>query len=399
MKHIFIDTNILMSHSLDLFNNDNNTIYICDVVLSELDKHKTSSDPNKQFQARQAHRLIKQNKDKVKYCMKNGDFKLPDSFGLDSNDNKIISIYGDLYSKNHDILMLSNDLNVQFKCECLGLPVEEFGQDDKQTDYKGFKELSGNTEFINTLFDEIKNGINKYNFLTNEYLILHNTDTNKFHEYRYNGNKFIELKLPSSKIIKGVNSQQRCVLDLLSNKDIPIKIVAGTYGSGKSYLTTKMGLYHIFDKGNYGKMLLLRNPLGSGEEIGFLPGNKEEKIGDFFKCIEQYIDPFISKDKNINEYIKKDVPFYIKGMSYGSTYVLVDESEDMDLKILKLIGSRIESDSCVVFCGDYKQSEYKYQHNNGLYQLIEKLKGNPLVGIIVMDEDVRSEASKVFADI
>lgn len=272
-------------------------------------------------------------------------------------------------------------------------------ESDKDNAYKGFKELSGNIDFINNLFEDIKNGINNYNFVNNEYLILHNLDSNKTHEYRFKDDKFVDLKLPSSKIIKGINSQQRCVLDLLNNNDIPIKIIAGAYGSGKSYLTTKMGLYHIFDKGNYGKMLLLRNPLGSGEEIGFLPGNKDEKIADFFKCIEQYVDISITKDKNINDYIKKDVPYYIKGMSYGSTYVLVDEAEDMDLKVLKLIGSRIESDSCVIFCGDYKQSEYKYQNNNGLYQLIEKLKGNSLVGIVVMDEDVRSEASKVFADI
>ena len=86
-------------------------------------------------------------------------------------------------------------------------------------------------------------------------------------------------------------------------------------------------------------------------------------------------------------------------MSYGSTYVFVDEAEDMNLNILKLIGSRIESDSCVIFCGDYKQSEPKYKNNNGLYQLIEKLKGNPLVGIVVLSEDIRSEASKVFVDI
>ena len=397
---IFADTNVIMNCGIELFSTGNQ-IYLCDVVVQELDKHKYSSDPNKQFQARQAHRLIKQNKDKITYCLNNKGFKLPDSFEQESNDNKIINMYRDLYCKDSNFLMLSNDLNVHFKCECLGLPCEEFGEDkNKQDDtYKGFKQLSGNTDFINNLFEDINNGINDYNFSLNEYLILYNSDINKFHEYRYNGNKFVDLKLPSSKIIKGVNSQQRCVLDLLNNKDIPIKVIAGTYGSGKSYLTTKMGLYHIFDKGTYGKMLLLRNPLGSGEEIGFLPGDKDSKIADFFKCIEQYIDPTITKDKNIYEYIKKDIPFYIKGMSYGSTYVLVDESEDMDLKILKLIGSRIESDSCVVFCGDYKQSEYKYQHNNGLYQLIEKLKGNSLVGIVVMDEDVRSEASKVFADI
>jgi len=230
-------------------------------------------------------------------------------------------------------------------------------------------------------------------------VIIHEKGKKKSQEFKYSKGKLEDLRLPDSKVIKGKNSQQRCVIDLLNNKNIPIRIIAGTYGSGKSYLTTKMGLYHIFEKGNYGKMLLLRNPLGSGEEIGFLPGDKDEKIGDFFKCIEQYIDVSLTKDKNIGDYIKKDIPFYIKGMSYGSTYIFVDEAEDMDLKILKLIGSRMESDSCVVFCGDYKQSEPKYKKDNGLYQLIEKLKGNPLVGIVVLEEDIRSEASKVFADI
>lgn len=397
MKKCFIDTNILMEFSTQLFEKYED-ILISDVVLQELDKHKYSLDPNKQFKARQAHRLIKQNRGKITYCLKNGDYKLPDSFDMNDNDNKIISIFGDLYNNDNSLVILSNDLNFQFKCECLGLPIKEFESSDNNI-YLGYKEISGNTDYINDIFNELAKGINSLGFLTNEYMILHNTDLKDTFEYKFDGNKFVDLRLPPSKTIKAINSQQRCTLDLLNNNNIPIKIIAGTYGSGKSYLATKMGLYHIFDKGNYGKMLLLRNPLGSGEEIGFLPGSKEEKIEDFFKCIEQYIDTSITKDKNIYDYIKKDIPFYIKGMSYGSTYILVDESEDMDLKILRLIGSRIESNSCVVFCGDYKQSESKYQKENGLYQLIEKLKGNPLVGIVVMNEDVRSEASKVFANI
>ena len=371
-------------------------VFISITSIEELDNLKNNSD--KEHLARQAIRNI-MNADNVEIVLNFKNYiSIP--YLVHKNDNTILQMAYQVHKEDPEVVLVSDDHNMILKAQAMGLPCRMFEYKDKDlNNYKGFKELSGNTDFINDLFEDIKKGINNYKFLNNEYLILHNTDTDKIHECRYNGNKLVDLKLPPSKVIKGVNSQQRCALDLLNNKDVPIKIIAGAYGSGKSYLTTKMALYHTFDKGNYGKMLLLRNPLGSGEEIGFLPGNKVEKIGDFFKCIEQYIDSSITKDKNIYDYIKKDIPFYIKGMSYGSTYVLVDESEDMDLKILKLIGSRIESDSCVIFCGDYKQSEYKYQNNNGLYQLIEKLKGNSLVGIVVMDEDVRSEASKVFADI
>lgn len=392
---VFCDTNVVLNPHFKF--SDYEKCILSIITVEELDGLKNSEKVG--FQARQAIRNII-DADNVEILFDYKPIKSVHRFLEHKNDNFILSFMMDVNSEDDKVVFLCDDYCLYIKAKSLGLPCQMFEfESDKDNAYKGFKELSGNIDFINNLFEDIKNGINNYNFANNEYLILHNLDSNKTHEYRFKDDKLVDLKLPSSKVIKGVNSQQRCVLDLLNNNDIPIKIIAGAYGSGKSYLTTKMGLYHIFDKGNYGKMLLLRNPLGSGEEIGFLPGNKDEKIADFFKCIEQYIDISITKDKNINDYIKKDVPYYIKGMSYGSTYVLVDEAEDMDLKILKLIGSRIESDSCVIFCGDYKQSEYKYQNNNGLYQLIEKLKGNSLVGIVVMDEDVRSEASKVFADI
>ena len=70
-----------------------------------------------------------------------------------------------------------------------------------------------------------------------------------------------------------------------------------------------MGLYHVFEKGTYGNILLLRNPLGSGEEIGFLPGEKKQNWR-FFRCVNQYVDINLSKDKNINEYIKRYTILY-----------------------------------------------------------------------------------------
>lgn len=398
MRKAFVDTNVLMTNSKKIFE-EYDRVIICGVVLQELDKHKYSSDENRKYQARLATRLIEENEDKVEFEIREGSFSLPLYFHSEDKDNRILSIAKELSIIDSGLEILSNDLNFRQKAKCIGLNVSKFEDETFNSGYKGFIELSMTSDEINQLYEDLKTGINHYKLIDNQYIIITEKGKRKSQEFRFFENELIPLMLPDSKIIKGANSQQRCAIDLLNNDKIPIKIIAGTYGSGKTYITAKMGLYHVFNKGTYGTMLLLRNPLGSGEEIGFLPGSKDEKIGDFFKCIEQYVDPTITKDKNIGDYIKKDIPFYIKGMSYGSTYVFVDEAEDMNLSILKLIGSRIESDSCVVFCGDYKQSEPKYRNNNGLFQLIEKIKGNPLAGIVVLQDDIRSEASKVFADI
>lgn len=401
---VFIDTNILMEFSTEIFK-QYECILISDVVLQELDKHKYSSDPNKQFQARQAHRVIKQNKDKIKYCMKNGDFKLPDSFGLDSNDNRIISIYGDLYNQDSNLICLSNDLNFQYKCECLGLPIEEFGQDEDI--YLGYKKLNGDTNFINNLFNEIDKGINSYNFLNNEYLILHNNDVNETFEYRFDGNKFVDLRLPPSKVIKGRNSLQRCSLDLLNNKDIPIKIIAGGFGTGKTLESVKMGLYQTLDKNYYKTLMYIRNPIPVDDtDIGFLPGRKEEKIYDYCRPFLQYINDKNNKKDQLNldelvknEKIKMDAVSFLKGVSLEDSFVIMDEAEDLNLKLLKTIGSRIGSKSCIVFTGDWEQSEGKYKYDNGLLKLIQQKKGDPLMGVVVLEEVLRSPVSKLFNEL
>ena len=94
-----------------------------------------------------------------------------------------------------------------------------------------------------------------------------------------------------------------------------------------------------------------------------------------------------------------DVTSFLKGISIDDSYVIMDEAEDLNTKLIKLVGSRIGSTSCIVFTGDWKQSENRYKQDNGLLRLIESSKGNPLVGIVVLEEDVRSSTSKLFAEL
>mgnify|MGYP001493333803 CR=1 FL=1 len=384
-----LDTCILLEHP-EILNNTEYEYIIHSIVCEELDNIIHGSDQEKKYRARKARNAIKNNK-KIEYSLHIPSYSLPLGWDLNKHDNDLLRVCKDL-----GYLLITSDLNMQIKANNLGIKYIEF--DNQQTDdiYNGYRIIDEHTYGV--ISEELKDGINSLGLLENEYVIIKKSETNTS-EFRYSNGNLKRLKIPELKGLKPKNFAQRCALDLLIDQDIPIKILVGKSGSGKTRLAVEVGLYHVLQKGTYGSILFLRNPLGSGEEIGFLSGDKSEKIGDFFRCTQQYVDPSLCKGKDLKNYIEEDIPFYIKGLSYGSKYILTDEAEDMDIKLLRLIGTRIESDSCVVFCGDWKQAEDKFYKNNGLIQLIEKLKGNKLVGIVVLDEDVRSEASKVFADL
>lgn len=388
--YVVVDTNVLLNYP-DIVKNKK--VLLHSSVLEELDNFKT--DKKLSYKARQAIKMINDNIDKIRFDNNGYAALMPWGYNVTKVDNNLVYCAKDNHCK-----LITNDINMQVKARLAGVEVESYGNDNNE-EYKGYRELDLDTDLINNLFIDIENGLNPFEFLENEYVIIHNTDLDDTFEYRYADNKLNELKLPSSKVIKGLNSQQRCALDLLNNKDIPIKVITGKFGSGKTLLSVKMGMHHVFDKGDYAKLFFIRNPIGSGEPIGFLPGGKNDKIKDFFHPIAQYLDRGIDElDYRMSTgQIVIDIPYYLKGLSIQDSFVIVDEAEDLDTNTIKLIGSRIDKDSCIVFCGDYKQSESKFKGDNGLKFLIDKAKDNPLCGIVYLDIDVRSEASKVFADL
>jgi PhoH-like ATPase len=393
-----LDTNVLLDDPNIIDKYDD--IILCSAILEELDGLKKNGETA--FRARHAIKKIEQNLNKIKFVVKDIYDGFASGWNPDLRDNKII-----MTAKENDAVIISNDINVRIKAESIGIKAESHMTDD--IIYKGWKILTGDTKWINNLHTELEDNINTHKLLTNEYVELINTDfkenENEYRtEYRYDGTQLVDIKLPASKVIKGLNTQQRFALDLLYNKDIPIKVVVGSFGSGKTYLAIKMALHMAIEKEIYKDITLLRTPIpADGVEIGFLPGSKQEKINDYFKPFLQYIDNKKEQDYAgrliREERIKMDVVSFLKGINIEDSFIIMDECEDLNMKLLKLVGTRMASKSCIVFTGDYKQAESRYKHDNGITQFIEKAKGNPLVGIVILEEDVRSEASKVFADI
>lgn len=262
--------------------------------------------------------------------------------------------------------------------------------------YKGYKEISGNTGFIN----DYMSNIDVSEWHTNEYLLINNEDEGDIKELRWDGTKFVPLKLPPSKYVKAKNPLQRCALDLLNNPEITVCALLGVPGSGKSYLCTKMANYCVKEKGWQSKMVFIREPWGEGRSEGYLKGTFEEKNAVWeLPIIQQFDGQEFEVDRLRQQgVIEFNIPTYMKGCSYSDSVLVVDESEDLTAKQIRLIGTRVANNSRILFDGDVKQSLLDCSDSNPLLRMCHLLKGNKLFGCILLNVDVRSETSQLFAE-
>lgn len=378
-----IDTNVLLDYPNVI--EDFETVILPSAILEELDKLK--KDRERGFRARMASRKVA-SASNITFIVKD-NYDMPLDWDKAKMDNKIV-----MCAKENGCIMVTNDLTVRAKANAIGIPYEGYEKEG----YSGVFVVEGDTETVNAYF-----GAREYeNLLENQYLIVRQTDVTPIKETEmvFRNGTLNPLRLPAQQVISGMNAHQRCALDLLMNDDIPVKVIAGEAGSGKTKLSVEIGYHLTIEEKKYDRMVLVRNPIGSGEEIGFMPGGFDEKVGKFYSPIienlgdegEEIVADMINRRK-----LDKEIPFNMKGITIKNSFILVDEAEDLDLKTLKLVGTRLGKESVMVFAGDYAQAEGKFINNNGLVKLIEEAKGNSLVGIVILPEDIRSAASKIFA--
>lgn len=390
----FYDTNSLLNLQEKIFDN---YFYISSISLNELEDIKVSrnKDEDVKNRCRKVLKLLAKNEDKYGVILYDQKIAtLLSSFGLEPTpDNKICAC---AVSKIDEIEFVTEDIACRLVAKNIfGLKVYN-PNDIYEKIYKGYKLLKGNTAEIN---EALSNPEYMSKFVTNEYLLIYNSDVDNESEMRFDGEKFVNLKLPNSRYIKGKNALQRCALDMLNNPNISICAVLGGMGSGKSFVCTRMALYAVKEKGNQSMILGVRSPMGEGKEIGFLPGDFESKTDAFFLPIEQQLDGGAFELASLKQQgvIDANIPLYMKGTTYNSTIMVVDEAEDLTGKELRLVGTRLGQDSRIFLSGDYKQAVVHANENNALVQMCNKFKGNSHFGCIYLDEDVRSETSKMFA--
>lgn len=317
-----------------------------------------------------------------------------DKLGLENTpDNQICACASTI----KDVLFITNDIACKTIAKWIfGLNVSSTYEDGSEI-YKGYQTIHGDTDTINSIIENMD--YSKWHI--NEYLIIENTDDDSSKELRFDGTNFVALKLPSSRFIKGKNSLQRCALDILNNPDISIATILGGYGSGKTFLSMQMALYNVQEKGRVAKILGVREVSGEGKEIGYLPCDMEDKVGKFFEPLTQSLNggEFELQSLKMSGVLDTNVPFFMKGTTYNDTIILCDEAEDLSESQIRLIGTRLGQNSKIYFAGDYKQSLLTKTVNNPLIKMCNEFKGNEKFGCIYLGEDVRSETSKMFAEL
>ena len=398
-KKKFYDTCSLLAEidNDDLFTE---RFYISSISLHELENIKTSKNKTEdvRYKARKLSHLLDEHYndyDVVVYNFEISDY-IVGTLGLDATipDNQIVGT-AKYISEKEDVVFITNDICLKNIARSLGLVVCSVV--GKENIYKGYKIIKGTSDQINIAMENMD--FSDWNI--NEYLIIQNIDDDSEKEMRFDGEKFVSLKLPSSKFIKAKNSLQRCALDILNNQDITIAAILGGYGSGKSFISMQMALYNVQEKGYQSKILGIRSPQGEGVDVGYLPGTLEDKTDNFFLPLVQQLNggEFELESLKQRGVLESNIPYYLKGTTYNDTIMLVDEAEDLDEKQIRLVGTRVGSNSKIYFAGDYKQSVINTTTNNALVKMCNEFKGNKQFATIYLGEDVRSETSKMFADL
>lgn len=370
--------------------------YISSTTLQELEHIKVSrnKDEETKYRARKVLHILDENTNKYevvivdKYVL-----DIIGNHGLENTpDNQICAC-----ATTKDCVFVTNDIACKTIAKWIfELEVSSVSENSDEI-YKGYQIIHGNTETINSIMENMD--FSKWH--TNEYLIIENTDDNSSKEMRFDGDNFVALKLPPSKYIKGKNSLQRCALDILNNPDITIAAILGGYGSGKTFLSMQMALYNVREKGYASKILGVREVSGEGKDIGYLPGDLEDKVGKFFEPLTQSLNggEFELQSLKMSGMLDTNVPFFMKGTTYNETIILCDEAEDLSESQIRLIGTRLGTNSKIYLAGDYKQSLLTKTTNNPLIKMCNEFKGNEKFGCIYLGEDVRSETSRMFADL
>lgn len=393
---IVLDTSVLINHKdiIERISNDYQII-IPIVVIEELDHLKTNKDEALSKRARRAIRSIEKNIKNFDINRRIANILLEASCNINNynlNDDIIVSC-----ASFNGSFLSTDDLSMKVKAEFLKVPVVQFDLVDSI--YRGYSEFNLTTDEYNSFWENRKDYFSQ--FYVNQYILIKDLDTQEIKgEYRFDGNDLARLKLPSSKVIKGKNFLQRCALDMLGNNDIEICAVLGSVGSGKTLLGMRMALQSI-QQGKQSKILGVREPIGEGHQIGYLKGDFEDKTKLFFTPFTHSLDggEYELQMRIDRGELETQVPYFLKGTTYNSTIILVDEAEDLSEKQIRLIGTRLGENSRIFFSGDFGQAIFDSTTSNPLVKMCEELKGNPKFSCIYLDEDVRSAASKIFADL
>lgn len=431
MKKIFVlDTNVLLFDPTAFRKFGKNTVFIPLIVIEEIDRFKKDQNENGRS-ARNFSRYIDDLRQRG---------SLADGVVLDSGGTLIISVDRHVDSKNlpidvsindnlilssalafkldgEDVLLVTKDINLRLKADILGVPAEDYGQLDIALDelYSGQRVFEISAERLKeyeasrflALDEDEQMGV-----FANEYFILQ-----EFHNPRrrllgrfHQGKKGIVPLISLREGIWGIypkNVEQQFALDALLNDEIALVSLVGKAGTGKTLLAIAAGLEKTVAQGKYSRLLVSRPIQPMGRDLGFLPGDVNEKLAPWMQPIFDNMDFLFNQNRKqagtsyeelINQGMLHIEPLtYIRGRSIPGQYLIVDEAQNLSPHEVKTIVTRAGEGTKIVLTGDCQQidSPYLDETNNGLAYVVDRLKTEDIIGHTTLRVGERSPLSEV----
>ncbi len=445
MKKTFVlDTNVLLHSAQSIESFDDNEVVIPMAVIEELDKFKKNQDElgrNARHVIRKLDTLRSRGKlsegvkldnnpdpDKcgtLKIVSSDGEMLLKD-ISMSAADNRILSVALKLMKeangKDDKVIFITKDINLRIKADALNIPVEDFEREKVNFDelYSGFLEISVDTDILQNLYQTrvLTPPADFPELSPNEFLLLKDSSNVKHSALAWFRNGKIELLPPDGVADKVWNitprsKEQKMALQLLMDPAIQVVTLVGQAGSGKTLLALAAALEQVMQATEYDKILVTRPIIPLGNDLGYLPGDKDEKLDAWMQPIYDNLDYLMHTEKKDTQYARRQIEelkrshkleleaiTYIRGRSIPRQFVIVDEAQNLTPHEVKTIVSRAGEGTKMVLTGDPCQidSPYLDASSNGLTYIAERFKQLPIHGHITLRKSERSPLAAAAAE-
>lgn len=436
-KKIFVlDTSVLLHDHQSITTFGRNDVVIPIVVLEELDKFKIGND-TKNFSAREVIRFIDKMsateslQDWIDLGKGLGSFKVAfdtaprginaeDIYARGKNDHKIINAALGLKEKEktQEVILVTKDINLRIKAKALGIKAEDYetGKVAAEITQKSSVYTIENvdSEVIRQIFTKGRieeDGILGTRKIANGYYILKNGKSSSLAVYNPALDQIERIEKEFVYGIKPKNAEQAFAFNALLNPAIRLVALQGVAGTGK----TLIALASALEQSKKFHQIILARPIVplSNKEIGFLPGDANDKIGPYMEPLWDNLK-FIKAQFGENERKHKAIleleesgkivitPLaFIRGRSLSNIMFIIDEAQNLTPHEVKTIITRAGENTKIVFTGDVNQIDTPYldENSNGLAYLVDRLKGQPLFAHVKLEKGERSELANLANDL
>jgi len=429
-KKIFVlDTNVLLHDYKCMHNFDEHDVVVPITVLEELDRFKKGNDMINYHAREFTREMDKLSGDKIfngglslgrgkgKLTVCTGQVpsdKLANSFPENTPDHRILAIAEHLHSKHapaRPVVLITKDINLRMKAKSLGVMAQDYHNDMVQNIDDIYESVKTNEvadhEVISNMYDS-NEGVPVKRFGLNKEPVAH-----QYFIFRNDSKSGLGHFDPFNKVVNRVektrtygidprNAEQTFALDALLRPEVQLVALTGKAGTGKTLLALASAIHQ---RKSYTQIFLARPiiPLGN-RDIGYLPGDVDDKIGPYMQplfdnlsVIKQKFKPQSKEFSRIEEMQQSEklliTPLaYIRGRSLSRVFFIVDEAQNLTPHEVKTIITRAGEGTKMVFTGDIQQidSPYLDTKSNGLTYLADRMKGQDIFAHVHLVKGERS---------